>query len=519
MRPSVSQRSSLLRPVRRIAATGMVVALALPLVGCLSNEIIPAAIDPPKTYRAGPGKADAALPSVVWWRGFRSKEMTDLIEEALTSNFDVAAAVARIVQADATSRIAGAALLPAVDLNSSASRSATSQSTGRGGSTFGTASGGTSATSFYSLSLSASYEIDFWGKNRAALRAAEELAVGSRFDREVVALTTVVTVANTYFLVLASKDRLEIAHNNIEAADRVYKLILQRFDVGTASALDVAQQKSLLDQQRATVPPLEQSLRQNIATLAVLIGRPPETVRIRVTSMKTLAIPPVTPGLPSDLIGQRPDIREAEAQLASANANVHNARAQFFPSITLTAEGGYQTSILKNLVRPESTFFNLAAGLLQPVLEGGRIQGNFDLTKGRQDELLQVYRKSIVNGFADVERALIAVQQARRLVELDQAVVESTRKAFELAETRLREGTVDLITVLQTQTALFQAQDALAVAQLNRLTAVVTLFQALGGGWQKPKPDDPKLGEAPPPVEEVTFPGVEPPRPIGQGRH
>src|SRR3954451_83302 len=139
MRPSASQRWFLLRPVRRIAATGMVVALSLPLLGCLSNEIIPAAIDLPKAYRAGPRNADAALPSVVWWRGFRSKELTDLMEESLTSNFDVAIAVAKIVQADATSRIAGAALLPLVDLNSSASRSATSQTTGRGGSTFGTA--------------------------------------------------------------------------------------------------------------------------------------------------------------------------------------------------------------------------------------------------------------------------------------------------------------------------------------------------------------------------------------------
>ena len=514
MRPSESQRASLLRPVRRIAATGMVVALSLPLLGCLSNEIIPAAIDLPNFYRAGPRKPDAALPSVVWWRGFRSKELTDLIEEALTSNFDVAAAVARIVQADAQSRIAGAALLPIVDLNGSASRSASSRTTSDSGNGFGGR-----ARSNFSASLSASYEIDFWGKNRATLRAFEELAVASRFDREVVALTTVVTVANTYFQVLAAQDRLKIARNNIEAADRVFQLIKQRFDVGTASALDVAQQESLLNTQRATVPPLEQALRQNIATLAVLIGRPPEVVRIRVTSMSALAIPPVTPGLPSDLIGQRPDIREAEAQLASANANVHNARAQFFPSITLTAEGGYQSSALKNLFRPESTFFNLAAGLLQPVLEGGRIQGNFDLQKGKQDELLQLYRKSIVNGFADVERALIAVQQTARRERLQRSAVASAQRAFELSETRLREGTVDLITVLQTQTTLFQAQDALALDQLDRLNAVVQLFQALGGGWQKPKPDSPKLVEAPPPVEEVTFPGVAPPRPIGQSRH
>ena len=497
----------------------MVVALSLPLLGCLSNEIIPAAIDLPRAYRAGPRNADAALPSVVWWRGFRSKELTDLIEESLTSNFDVAAAVARIVQADATSRIAGAALLPLVDLNSSASRSASSRTTRPGGSAFGESFGGGSASSFYSLSLSASYEIDFWGKNRAALRSAEELAVASRFDREVVALSTVVSVANAYFLVLASSDRLKIARNNIAAADRVFKLIQQRFDVGTASQLDVAQQESLLNTQRATVPPLEQNLRQNIATLAVLIGRPPESVRIRITSMSQLAIPPVTPGLPSDLIGQRPDIREAEAQLASANANVHNARAQFFPSITLTGEGGYQSSALRTLVRPESVFFNLAAGLVQPVLEGGRIRGNFDFQKGRQDELLQLYRKSVVNGFADVERALIAVQQTARAEQLQRNVVTSSQKAFDIAETRLREGTVDLITVLQTQTTLFQAQDALALARLARLTAVVSLFQALGGGWQKPKPDTPKVGAAPLPLEEVTFPVPQAPRPAGRSRH
>jgi multidrug efflux system outer membrane protein len=508
MRPSVSQRSVLRGSVRRLAAAGLAAAFVLPLAGCISNEIVPAAIDIPQAYRAGPRNPDAALPSVVWWRGFRSRELTDLIEEALTSNFDVAAAVARIVQADAQSRIVGAALLPIADLNASAVRSVSSRTTSGTSSGFG----GSSPRTNYSTSFSASYEIDFWGKNRAALRAAEELAVASRFDREVVALTTIVSVANSYFLVLAAHDRLTIARGNIEAASRVFDLIKQRFDAGTASALDVAQQESVVAQQRASIPPLEQILRQNIATLAVLIGRTPESVRIRAGSMSQIAIPPVTPGLPSDLIGQRPDIRFAEAQLASANADVHNARAQFFPSITLTGEGGYSSAALRTLMRPESVFFNLAAGLVQPVLDGGRIQGNFDLQKGRQDEFLQVYRRSIVNGFADVERALIAVQQTARRVQLQREVVSSSRRAFEIAETRLREGTVDLITVLTTQTALFQAQDALAQAQLERLTAVVSLFQALGGGWQKPKDDKPKVGELPRTPQEISFPVQELPR-------
>ncbi len=172
----------------------------------------------PTAYRAGPRHADVAPPSTVWWRGFRSRELTDLIEEALTSNLDVAAAVARIVQADANARIAGAALLPIVDLNASATRQRASQSGGGGVvSSTGVVAGGSGKSErvAYSASLSASYEIDFWGKNRAAQRAAEETAVASRYDREVVALATVVAVANTYFQVLAAQDRLRIARENL----------------------------------------------------------------------------------------------------------------------------------------------------------------------------------------------------------------------------------------------------------------------------------------------------------------
>jgi len=496
MRRSESRRSTFSRRVSRLAATGIAILLAQPLAGCfLRDENIPTAIEVPPAYRAGPRHADAALPSVVWWRGFGSRELTALTEEALTSNFDVAAAVARIVQADAKARITGAALLPVVNLNASATRDRSSQTVG-GGRAF---SGGRSESVNYSTSLSATYEIDFWGKNRALQRAAEELAVFSRFDREVVALTTVVTVANTYFLVLESQDRLRIARSNLAAATRVYNLIKQRFDVGTASALDTAQQESLVNTQRASIPPLEEALRQNMVTLAVLIGRTPESVGIRGGSMARLRIPPVTPGLPSDLVGQRPDIREAEANLASANANVYSARAAFFPSIQLTGEGGYQSAILKTLLRPESAFYTAAAGLTQPLLDGWKLQGQLDLAVGQQDELLQAYRKAIINGFADVERALIAVQQTTVRERLQREVVRSSRTAFDLSEKRLQEGTIDLVTLLQTQQTLFTAQDVLAQDQFDRLEAVVSLFQALGGGWQKPKEDGPETtGEGPP---------------------
>jgi NodT family efflux transporter outer membrane factor (OMF) lipoprotein len=486
--------------LRGLAATAAIVALAQPLSGCfIPNENVPAAIDIPPAYRDGPRQPDTALPGVLWWRGFGSKELSDLIEEALTSNFDSAAAVARIVQADAQSRIAGAPLLPVVDADANASRSLASNNSSRATTGPGIAvsnnRSGRTYSNLYSTSLSATYEIDFWGKNRAAQRAAEETAAATRFDREVVALTTVVSVATSYFQVLAAQDRVRIARDNLAAASRVLNLINQRFNVGTASQLDVAQQESLFNTVRASIPPLEETLRQNIVTLAVLVARTPEAVAVRGGSMARLRIPPVTPGLPSDLIGQRPDIREAEAQLASASASVYSARAAFFPSIQLTGEGGFQSAVLKTLLRPESQFFNIAAGLTQPILDGGLLMGQLDLQLGRQDELLQLYRKAIVNGFADVDRALIAVQQTALRERLQRAVVDSSRRAFDISETRLREGTIDLVTLLNTQQTLFQAQDNLALAQLDRLNAVVSLFQALGGGWQKPKPDAAKSAE------------------------
>jgi NodT family efflux transporter outer membrane factor (OMF) lipoprotein len=463
------------------------VALMPLLGGCILAPKVPElALEIPLHYRAAPKNAEAAPPKLDWWRGFRSPELTALIEEAQVANFDIAAAVARIVQADAQSRIAGAPLLPTVDADLSAQRSRSSQATGLGTSSTGVRS----ERVLYRAALSASYEIDFWGKNRATLQAAEQLAIASRFDREVVALTTIATVANTYFLALAAQDRLRIAREDLQSATRVLDLIKQRETAGTASALDVAQQETLVAVQRAAIPPLEQQLRQNIATLGLLIGRAPEHVIVRGGSMSRLAIPRVTPGLPSELLTRRPDIREAEAQLAGANASVYAARAALLPSIQLTGEGGFQSLALKTLFRPEAAFYSIAAGLTQPIFHGGQLLGQLQLQKGRQDELLQNYRRAIISGFTDVERALVAAQQLAQQERLQRDAVTSSRRAYELSVSRLREGTVDLVTVLQTQIALFQAQDALAVVRLQRLQAAVGLFQALGGGWG---PENPPL--------------------------
>ena len=469
------------------------VCVTLPLGGCLlAGDKPEPGLNIPATYSAGPRNAAAAearVPPLDWWRGFRSRELTEIIEEARAANLDIAAAVARIVQADATARIAGAPLLPLIDFNGNGTHSQQSKTTGstnvisisRSGANLSIINNNLTAT------LNASYEIDFWGKNRSALRSAEQLAVASRFDREVITLTTVVTAANAYFQVLATQDRLRVAQDNLASAQRVLGLIQQRLQAGTASALDTAQQESLVNTQRAAIPPLEQTLRQNRVALAVLMARSPESVTIRGGSLRGIAYPRVTPGLPSELLTQRPDIREAEANLASANANVENARAQFLPSIKLTGEGGYESAVLKLLLRPESVIYTAAASLAQPIFHGGELLGNLDLQKGKQDELLQTYRKAVISGFADVENALDGIRRTAERERLQREVVTSSRRAFDISEQRLREGTVDLVTVLQTQQTLFQAEDALAQARLAHVQAIVSLYQALGGGWS-PKP-------------------------------
>ena len=299
---------------------------------------------------------------------------------------------------------------------------------------------------------------------------------------------------------LARSDASPRAHN-LAAATRVYDLIKRRLSRHRL-ALDAAQQKILVSTLSRRNPPIGADSCGEHRD-ACFTDRPDAGIpsKIRGGSMSRVRIPRLPPGLPSDLIKPRPDIREGEALLTSANANVYSARTTFFPSIQLTGEGGYQSAAFRDAAAA-------GIGVLQSrgrsdaadASTAAACRASSTSQKGRQDELLQLYRKAIINGFADVERALdrrAADRPAR--APATRGGAQLAGQAFEIAETRLREGTVDLITVLNTQQTLFQAQDTLAQAQLRSpAVAVVGLFQALGGGWQKPKADRPaeRLGRA-----------------------
>ncbi len=468
------------RAARWLAALCLLVTSA----GCILTQDLPnPALDIPQGYKAGKPSDAGTPPKLDWWRGFGSPELTDLMEEAQKVNLDIAAAISLIAQADAQARIAGAALLPTLMASGPGNLGQESYSRVSGSSLNGLSTGGREVVN-YSTSLSASYIVDFWGQYRDAAQAAEETAVANRFNREVVALTTLTAVATAYFQVLASQDRIRTANNNIASASRVLEAIKQRFKAGTGTDLDVAQQESVLANQRAAVPPLRQTLDQNINALATLVSRPPEGLHITGGSMNRISFPRVTPGLPSELLTQRPDIRNQEAQLASATANVGSARAQFFPSISLTGQGGYQSSALSALIQPHAAFFGLVASVNQPIFDGGAILGNFENAKAVQDQMLQTYRKTVVQAFADVDNALVAIRDTTDRLRLQRQVVSASRRAFHLSEQQLNAGTADIVTVLNTELTLFQAEDVLWQAQLARLLAVVSLYQALGGGWE-----------------------------------
>lgn len=419
-----------------------------------------------------PALSGATAPAPDWWRTFGSQELAALVAAALASNPDIAIAAERVRQAEAQVRIAGASLFPDLSFGASTSRRETRPDGGEW-----TASDGSSAA------FSASYEVDLWGRNAASLRSAEASLSASRFDFETVRLTLLSGVASGYFQLLSLRGRLAIARENLSIAERVFKVVDARVRYGAASALDRARQQAAVLALRASIPPLELQERQTLLALAILVGTPPGGFGASGAGVGALAVPRVAPGIPADLLVRRPDIRSAEAELASANANVAAARAALLPGISLTGSAGLASNVLINFLHAPTAALTLGASLLQPIFDGGRLRGQVDVAESRERELVEAYRRSILAALADVESALASGSRTADQEALQAQVVEQARTALRIAEIRYREGVDDLLSVLDAQRTLFQAEDQLAQVRLARLQASIGLFKALGGGW------------------------------------
>ncbi|HVI51714.1 MAG TPA: efflux transporter outer membrane subunit [Candidatus Sulfotelmatobacter sp.] len=418
-------------------------------------------------------------PSTGWWTAFGSDELNSYMQASLADNLDIAAAVARIREADATAKIDGASLLPTLDASLAPSRSQTPvTSKTSGGNTKPTLSNNITAK------LSTSYEIDFWGKNAATSASALASAQASRFDRQTVGLTTQASLADTYFTILSLQERLTFAHSNLANGQEVLSAIQDKFRAGTATDLDVAQQENEVATLAAAIPPLEQSLGENKTALALLIGKLPEQIDPKGAGLTGIALPAVKGGLPSELLMRRPDVQYAEQNLIAANADITVARAALFPSVSLTGGLGYESNALNNLIQPTSLLWSLAGSVTQSIFHGGALEGEVEYKRARYDELVATYRKAVLSAFIDVDNALIAVRKTDQQEAAQRRAEETARRAYELSMDQLRGGVAEITTVLNTQRTLFSAQDTLVQARLSHLEAVVSLYKALGGGWE-----------------------------------
>ncbi|WP_158596235.1 efflux transporter outer membrane subunit [Oleomonas cavernae] len=471
---------STLRPF----AAALVATLALSACGYKKTPP-PAVVAAPPAWDAPVpvGTADV-WPALDWWKGFGSAELDRLVADAKASNTDMAAAAARVTQAQAQLRIAGASLLPSLSF----SGSGTTRRAGSGASTSGSATGSSNTAGgwndTYAASLSASYEVDFWGANAAGEAAAAASLAASRFDQETVALTVTTGVATTYLQVLSLRDRLAVARSNLAIAEDVMGLVEARVNAGAGSDLDLAQQRTVVAQRRGAIPPLEQQAREQLTALAILLGKVPSGFQVAATSLASVGVPKVTAGLPSALLERRPDIKTAEARLSAADANIAVARAAFFPQVTLSASMALQQAAFGDLFSLSGAAYSLAASLVQTIFDGGQRAAQYDLSEAQQVELVQSYRAVILTALRDVEVALGSVDSLERQRVFQDDQVAQARRALELAQIQYRAGSGDLLSVLTAQQSLYAAVDAQAQIKLSALQAVVGLYKALGGGWQ-----------------------------------
>jgi NodT family efflux transporter outer membrane factor (OMF) lipoprotein len=412
-----------------------------------------------------------------WWTRYGSRDLDRLMARAEARNLDIAAAVAQLEQAEAQAHVAGAALWPSVEGGGGASRQRSS----------GTMTPGvvtrTQGRNAFDATLSASYVVDVWGLNRDQLQAAIRSASASAYQIETVRVATQAALVDAFLTVAANRERARVAQENLRNAERVLGVFRARVAAGTASDLEIAQQTTLIENQRASLPQLRQAAEQARVQIALLTAEPVQAVTLATPGVTALRAPAFGVGAPSALLTRRPDIRAAEERLAAADADVSAARKALLPQIQLTAQGGLQTGVLSKLLRPESALYSLAAGLTQPIFDGGRLRAGVALTEAQRRELLETYRKAVVSALTDVEAALIAVRESAAREAGQARALASARRAFALSEERLRAGTIDLATLLNAQQSLFQAQDALVVARLARLQAAAQLAQALGGDW------------------------------------
>ena len=436
----------------------------------------------PEAYRAAAptGALAADQPSLgdqKWWEVFQDEQLQELIRTALRQNFDVRIAAARVAEARAQLGITRADQFPQLDGSALADRERVSASpVPLPSQAFD--------RNVFQVAGSTRWEVDFWGKFRRATEAARATLAATEWGRRAVVTSLVAQVAEAYFALRAIDLNLDISRQTLASRQESLRLTQVRAAGGVASELDVRQAEQLVFGASAVIVDLERQAEQQENLISILQGNNPGAVPRGRTLTDQPLIPQVPTGLPSALLERRPDIVEAEQTLVAANANIGVVRANFFPEVSLTGSGGFQSAALSSLLTGPAAFFTVGATLLQPVFTAGRTRSQVELAEARRDEVLLAYQQTILESLRDVSDALIAYRRNREFRDQQQLLTRSAGDALRLTTVRYQGGASNYLEVLDADTRLFAAQLVLAQAQLNELLAIVQIYRALGGGWE-----------------------------------
>jgi len=442
-----------------------ILSMILLLGGCATGT--PVAVE---HVIAVPERWSAEVPSsspsadTDWWSGFDNDELVRFVVLARDQGYDVAGAQARVRQALAEVRIAGGQLVPEVS---------GSGDTGRTG-PFG--DGGTSS---FDLGVTARYELDLWARNRAARQSALAALDAAGHDRDAVTLIAQTQTASAWAATVAATERHAIATRNLDAARRILALVESRQRAGMATPLELAQQRGLVASLEQRLAAIDRERAAAHATLAALIGQPPQGLMVETAQLSAVPVPALSPALPSTMLVHRPDIAAAERRLAAGGADVAVARAAMLPRITLGIGAGFESGRLSRLF--DDPFYSLASALAAPIFAGGRLAGERDRAIARQEELLALYRRAIVTAFAEVEQALATIYTLDRERAAQGEVLAQAEIAARLAESRYRAGAETLLVMLDAQRTLYTAQEDALTLRHARMDAALMLYRSLGG--------------------------------------
>jgi multidrug efflux system outer membrane protein len=433
-------------------------------------------VNAPETFRGENEIFTNSFASLPWWRVFHDDTLQNLIRTALTNNYDLRIAVTRVEQARAIAAQARAQFFPQLNYAGGAGR-------GQNVSDNMPAPTGTGGTVF-AADANASWEIDLWGQIRRLNESARAQFLASREAQRDVMISLIAQVAQDYFQLLALDRQLEIARQSTNSFGESLKLFNEQLRGGVASKLETSSAEALMDSAAATIPELEQQVALQENQLSVLLGRNPGAILRGNASLEKQTPPDVPAGLPSGLLERRPDVREAEQQLRSANAQVGVAVADFFPQLNLTGLFGEASPELSTFTSGGDVAWSIAAGLTGPLFHGGQLRAQYAQARAARDQFALQYQSTVLNAFQEVSDALISREKLADARTQQSRAVDAYNEAVKISMERYRLGNASYYEVLQEQQLLFPEEDSFVQTQLNQLLAVVQLYRALGGGWE-----------------------------------